>query len=107
MGYRAGGIAEVIRDVADGLLVRCGSIKELSEALERLALDTAERRRLGQNGRERVYREFQWPDRLRRVQVRQAHDPRLGQPDPGLNHDRRPAAPPCPAYFLPANRLSA
>src|SRR5205823_4802844 len=68
VGYRAGGIAEVIRHGVDGLLARCGDVPGLSDCLERLALDDPYRRRLGVAGRDRVLRECRWPDKLRRVE---------------------------------------
>jgi glycosyltransferase involved in cell wall biosynthesis len=64
VGYRAGGIAGVIRHEADGLLVRCGDLEGLAVALGRLAADSELRRRLGEVGRERTGREFRWPDKL-------------------------------------------
>jgi glycosyltransferase involved in cell wall biosynthesis len=64
VGYRAGGIAGVIRHGEDGLLVKCGDIDSLSTALTRLVDDAALRRRLGESGRERTRREFRWHDKL-------------------------------------------
>ncbi|MFO0925696.1 MAG: glycosyltransferase family 4 protein [Gemmataceae bacterium] len=64
VGYRAGGVAWVIRDGVDGMLVRCGDVAALSDALTRLAADADLRRRLGEAGRARVDRDFAWPDRL-------------------------------------------
>jgi glycosyltransferase involved in cell wall biosynthesis len=64
VGYRAGGIAGVIRHEEDGLLVRCGDVAALAAALQRLSADAALRRRLGAAGQERTRREFRWPDKL-------------------------------------------
>ncbi len=64
VGYRAGGIAGVIRHETDGLLVRCGDRDGLAAALGRLAGDAELRRRLGQAGRERAERDFRWPNKL-------------------------------------------
>src|SRR5262249_34710543 len=69
VAYRAGGAAEVIRDGVDGLLVRCGEVGALAEALARLVRDGTPRRRFGEAGRERVGREFRWADRLSRVRA--------------------------------------
>jgi glycosyltransferase involved in cell wall biosynthesis len=63
VGYRAGGIAGVIRDESDGLLVRCGDVGGLATALVRLANDAELRQRLGQAGRERTRTEFDWDDK--------------------------------------------
>ncbi len=67
VGYRAGGVAWVIRDGADGLLVRCGDVPGLAAALMRLAGDEDLRRRLGEAGRERTRHEFDWEDKFRIV----------------------------------------
>jgi glycosyltransferase involved in cell wall biosynthesis len=64
LAYRAGGVAGVIRHETDGLLVKCGDIAGLTEALGRLAADANLRRRLGTAGRERLPREYYWPDKL-------------------------------------------
>ena len=67
VGYRAGGIAEVIRHGEDGLLVRCGDASGLADSLGRLITDAPLRGALGACGRNRVKREFQWRDKLNRV----------------------------------------
>ncbi|GIW79810.1 MAG: glycosyl transferase family 1 [Gemmatales bacterium] len=67
IGYKAGGIADVIRHEEDGLLVRCGRIDELAHAMARLASDADARKRFGANGLERTRREFVWRDKLQRV----------------------------------------
>jgi glycosyltransferase involved in cell wall biosynthesis len=64
IGYRAGGIAGVIRDEEDGLLVRCGDLDGLSAALIRLERDRETRERMGEAGSERTLRDFRWPDKL-------------------------------------------
>ncbi len=69
IGYRAGGVAWVIRDESDGLLVRCGDVEGLAAALCRLASDAELRRRLGETGRERTRTEFRWEDKLRMVEA--------------------------------------
>ncbi len=64
VGYRAGGVAGVIRDGVDGLLVRCGDVAGLTHALERLSGDAALRQQLGAAGRSRTLRDFRWADKL-------------------------------------------
>jgi glycosyltransferase involved in cell wall biosynthesis len=64
VAYRAGGIADVLRHDQDGLLVRCGKIDELADALTGLVEDEAARRRLGRAGRDRLAHEFRWSDKL-------------------------------------------
>ncbi len=67
VGYRAGGVAWVIRDERDGLLVRCGDVAGLAAALVRLAGDDDLRRRLAVAGLERTRQEFEWEDKFRVV----------------------------------------
>src|SRR5437588_2841779 len=45
VAYRAGGIADVIRHEDDGLLVPCGNLAALTNALRRLCRSAPERRR--------------------------------------------------------------
>jgi glycosyltransferase involved in cell wall biosynthesis len=67
IGYRAGGIAELIRHGKDGLLVRCGHLEGLAEAMMAMERETAQRQAWGRAGRERVDKEFRWEDKLRIV----------------------------------------
>src|SRR5205823_240546 len=60
VAYRAGGVAEVIHDEEDGLLVSCGDLEGLNGALGRLIGDAGRRRQLGESGRQRTEREFCW-----------------------------------------------
>jgi glycosyltransferase involved in cell wall biosynthesis len=64
LAYRAGGVAEVILDGEDGILVRCGDIDQLATGLARLVRDPALRERLATNGRGRAASEFDWPSKL-------------------------------------------
>jgi glycosyltransferase involved in cell wall biosynthesis len=68
VGYRAGGVAWLIRDEIDGLLARCGDIDGLAAALCRLTGDADLRSRLGAEGRRRTRTEFRWEDKLRVVE---------------------------------------
>jgi glycosyltransferase involved in cell wall biosynthesis len=67
VGYRAGGVAELIRPDEDGLLVRCGAVQDLAAALERLIANEFLRTRLGASGRARARRDYSWKDKLDRV----------------------------------------
>lgn len=67
LAYRAGGVADLIRDGGDGLLVRCGDVSGLAAALGRLVEDAGLRRRLGNAGEARIDREFGWEDKLELV----------------------------------------
>jgi glycosyltransferase involved in cell wall biosynthesis len=74
LAYRAGGPAEVIHHEDDGLLVKCGDLAGLADALAVLVNDEERRRRLGEAGRQRTASEFRWSDKLAQVsdQYRQA-----------------------------------
>ena len=65
IGYRAGGVTDVIRQEVDGYLILPGSISGLAGALVHLCREPADRTRLGEAGRERLAREFRWEDKLR------------------------------------------
>jgi glycosyltransferase involved in cell wall biosynthesis len=67
VGYRAGGVAEVIRHGQDGMLVDCGDVDGLAAALGRLVEDDNLRRRFGRQGHQRVIKEHQWPAKLELV----------------------------------------
>jgi glycosyltransferase involved in cell wall biosynthesis len=67
VGYRAGGVAEVIRHGVDGLLVPCGDVAGLAEVLGRLTADAALRLSLGAAGRQRVERDCTWAPPLELV----------------------------------------
>jgi glycosyltransferase involved in cell wall biosynthesis len=78
VGYRAGGIADVIQHDEDGLLVRCGDVARLADALGRYVRDAELRYRLGRSGRERTEHEFRWPDKLDLVRCAYAEAIRTG-----------------------------
>ncbi|HMP04342.1 MAG TPA: glycosyltransferase family 4 protein [Gemmatales bacterium] len=67
VGYRAGGVAEVIRHESDGLLVPCGDVPALTRALADLMADPDRSRALGAAGRERMAREHVWDPKLQIV----------------------------------------
>jgi glycosyltransferase involved in cell wall biosynthesis len=50
----SGGLAEVVRDQVDGLVVRAGNAKELSGALIKMLADPVLRGRMGEEGRKRI-----------------------------------------------------
>ncbi|HMN68503.1 MAG TPA: glycosyltransferase [Bdellovibrionales bacterium] len=60
IGSRVGGIPEVVEDGVTGLLVRPDRTQELADTLWRLIKDQRLRVQLGQNGRDKVVREFSW-----------------------------------------------
>lgn len=67
LAYRAGGPADLIRNDEDGLLVPCGDIEKLADAMERLIKDGSLRFKLGASGKDRCQREFRWDDKLKLV----------------------------------------
>ncbi len=69
VAYRAGGIADLIRPGADGLLAPCGDIRGLADAFARLHANPAMRLRLGAAGRERLPVDFRWEEKLAQVRA--------------------------------------
>jgi glycosyltransferase involved in cell wall biosynthesis len=67
VGYRAGGIAEVISHDVDGLLASCGNVEELSSHLEMLLLNPDTRITLGNAGKIKVESRFNWANQLTKV----------------------------------------
>lgn len=68
LAYRAGGVAGVIRHEEDGLLVKCGDVQALAEALGQMSRDSNLRRRLGESGRARLERDYNWKEKLALVE---------------------------------------
>jgi glycosyltransferase involved in cell wall biosynthesis len=68
VAYRAGGVAGVIRNELDGLLVKCGDVTALALALGRLSADAELRRKLGGAGSERLSKDYDWRDKLALVE---------------------------------------
>jgi glycosyltransferase involved in cell wall biosynthesis len=60
--------AEVIRDGETGLLVEAGNVIKFAEATLKLINDPAERRRLGQNAREKAVKQYSWEHYTRRLE---------------------------------------
>ena len=58
VGTAAGGVAEIITDGVDGVLVPPKSPEALADALEQLARDPQRREQLGKAGRESIIRNF-------------------------------------------------
>ncbi len=64
VAYRAGGLAEVVRHRSDGLLVPCGSLVNLENALGELIRNPESRIVLGRAGLRRVLAEHRWQPKL-------------------------------------------
>ncbi len=67
IGGRSGGTADAIIEGETGFRVDASQVDELTATLRRLLIDTNLRRQLGDAGRDRVQREFQWRDRARKL----------------------------------------
>jgi glycosyltransferase involved in cell wall biosynthesis len=81
-----GGVADLVEDGMNGLLVAAGDTRAFGEALVRLARDPVERERLGRNGRARVLARYQADrladelDRLYRVALQEKRHSPLCEP---------------------------
>jgi glycosyltransferase involved in cell wall biosynthesis len=64
VGYRAGGVVDVIRHEQDGLLVKCGDLQGLAAAIRRLVDNAEIRKAWGRAGQERISGDFRWEDKL-------------------------------------------
>jgi phosphatidylinositol alpha-1,6-mannosyltransferase len=60
IGTYSGGIPSAVIDGETGLLVEENNIDELAKAMNRLFLNSAEAKNMGQKGRERVLNEANW-----------------------------------------------
>lgn len=64
IGYRAGGVVDVIQHEQDGLLMPCFDIDALAKAIRRLANDEPLRVSWGNAGKAKVNKEFRWEEKL-------------------------------------------
>jgi len=64
---KTGGIPEVLAENVNGLLVKSGNPKELSDSIVKLLSDPAAARQFGVNGRECVRRKFTWETTARKL----------------------------------------
>jgi glycosyltransferase involved in cell wall biosynthesis len=66
IGYRAGGVADVIRHEKDGLLVDYDPANQgrLNEAMQRLVSNATLRTEYGQAGRDRLPIDFRWEEKI-------------------------------------------
>ncbi|MGQ9584815.1 MAG: glycosyltransferase family 4 protein [Anaerolineae bacterium] len=80
VAYADGGVPEVVLHGETGLLARPGDVAGLSQLVQHLIREPAERRRLGQAGRRRVLQEFTAEAMARRME--QVYEAVLGAPEP-------------------------
>lgn len=62
-----GGLAEIIKNEEDGLLVTVNNIEEVTAAMKKLAFDSNLRQKLGKNGRIKVENLYNWTENLNRM----------------------------------------
>lgn len=58
------GFKEVVVDGYNGIIVKKQNIEEIANALEKLVLDEELRRKLGENGRKRVIKHYNWQENV-------------------------------------------
>ncbi|MGL6094265.1 MAG: glycosyltransferase family 4 protein [Fimbriiglobus sp.] len=68
VAYRAGGPADLVRDGVDGVLAKCDG-SDLARCLARVVDSAVLREQFGAVGRERVGRDFRWPEKLDTVRT--------------------------------------
>jgi len=64
---RVGGLAELIEDGVDGLLVEPGNPAQIADAVCKLLGDPDLRRRLGERARQKVLKDFSWRAQARKI----------------------------------------
>ncbi|VTS07502.1 glycosyltransferase family 4 protein [Tuwongella immobilis] len=64
VAYRAGGVADVIRDGVDGRLVPCGDVAQLAEVIREWESQPELRQRLATAGHARLPHDYCWADKL-------------------------------------------
>ncbi len=64
---KVGGLPEVVEDGKTGFIVESGDYKSLAKALSKLICEPNLRNEMGRNGRNKVLREFNWNDCVKRM----------------------------------------
>jgi glycosyltransferase involved in cell wall biosynthesis len=62
-----GGLPEVVENGKTGFIIEKGNFAALAKILEKLVLNPELRKRLGNNGREKVVREYDWTDSVNKM----------------------------------------
>jgi len=63
----SGGVRDAVKDGVNGLLVNSEDAAEIAEAIIRLAKDRNLRKKLGEQGRERAIKEFNWEKQVGKI----------------------------------------
>jgi phosphatidylinositol alpha-1,6-mannosyltransferase len=63
----SGGVRDAVKNNVNGLLVNPESAEEIAEAIIKLAKDKELRRKLGERGRERAVKEFNWERQVEKI----------------------------------------
>ncbi len=63
----SGGVRDAVRDGVNGLLVNPENIDEIKDAIIKLAKDKELRKKLGEQGRERAVKEFNWEKQVGKI----------------------------------------
>ncbi len=71
---RSGGVSEAVQDGVTGVVVDPHSIEQIAQAIQRLYDDPTLRQQLGQQGRERVKKDFSWTERWGRLLSAISHE---------------------------------
>ncbi|MEZ6140964.1 MAG: glycosyltransferase family 4 protein [Zavarzinella sp.] len=69
IGYRAGGVADLILHDSDGFLVECGDLNQLAEKIVQLLTKKELAAKFGKSGQARVVREFTADQRLTEIRT--------------------------------------
>ena len=64
---RAGGVEEAVQNMATGLVVDVYQDQSIISAVTELLRNPDYSKQMGQAGRERVIREFNWPEQLKKL----------------------------------------
>ncbi len=65
---RSGGVAEAVVDGVTGLIVDSENINQISEAVMKILTDETLAKKLGEQGKERVKKEFRWEIQVEKLE---------------------------------------
>ncbi len=67
IGSKSGGVAEAVEDGVSGILVNPENTEQISEAVINLLTNKELVNKLGQGGRQRIEKEFNWPNQVKKI----------------------------------------